>query len=376
MRQAAAVGRVSPLGYTPAIMRSSDVIGLITTALGIAAVVMCTPGASLASSFDDSDIRHIAYPAWFSDSPFFDLAEELDVARSGGKQGLMVLFTTEGCSYCYMFVQKSLGDPELSALTRRRFQSVGFEIFDDREMTDPAGVAMPIKQFAEQEGAEFAPTLLFYGLDGERLLKVVGYQKPERFRGILDYLGGGHYRTESLSAYFGRRAEAAQTPVANAGSELKEDPLFARPPFVLDRSSAPASKPLLVIFEKTDCADCEDFHGGVLADGEVREALARFEVVRFDAADDKTPVTAPDSSRLTPAAWFAQAELSRAPALLFFNEQGDLVLETDALVLRQRMMNSLNYVLERAYEKGWSYQRFARSKAIERQQARQGQAED
>jgi hypothetical protein len=29
-------------------------------------------------------------------------------------------------------------------------------------------------------------------------------------------------------------------------------------------------------------------------------------------------------------------------------------------------MNSLNYVLEGAYEKGWTYQRFARSKAMEK----------
>jgi hypothetical protein len=37
-------------------------------------------------------------------------------------------------------------------------------------------------------------------------------------------------------------------------------------------------------------------------------------------------------------------------------------------MLRQRMMNSLLYTLERAYEKQWSYQRFARSKALERLQ--------
>jgi hypothetical protein len=30
------------------------------------------------------------------------------------------------------------------------------------------------------------------------------------------------------------------------------------------------------------------------------------------------------------------------------------------------MLNSLNFVLQRAYEKGWTYQRFARTSAIEK----------
>ena len=70
--------------------------------------------------------------------------------------------------------------------------------------------------------------------------------------------------------------------------------------------------------------------------------------------------------RVTPAGWYQETGFTRLPALLFFDEKGNRVLETDALVKRKRMMNSLNYVLERAYEKDWTYQRFARSKAIER----------
>ena len=94
--------------------------------------------------------------------------------------------------------------------------------------------------------------------------------------------------------------------------------------------------------------------------------LRRFEVVRLDAADDGTPLPTPDGSHVTPAAWFRQAAFTRVPALLFFDEQGNEVLKTDALILRQRMMNSLSYVLERAYEQGWTYQRYARTKGLEK----------
>jgi hypothetical protein len=57
--------------------------------------------------------------------------------------------------------------------------------------------------------------------------------------------------------------------------------------------------------------------------------------------------------------------------MLFFDEHGNEVLRTDALVLNQRMMNSLNFVIEQAYMKGWTYQRFARSKGAEKLQKQQ-----
>jgi thioredoxin-related protein len=329
-------------------------------------LAMVCPGPALASAeeFDDSAVKHIVYPDWFNDG-FLDLREDLNAAVTAGRLGLMVMFTTEGCSYCELFIRRSLGDAELAARVQANFAAVGLEIFDDAEMTSPRGMALPVKQFALEEGAEFAPTLVFYGKDGERLLKVVGYQSPERFAIILDYLVGGHFRGESLRDYAGRQAPPAQPEAARAA--LKDDPLFASPPYMLDRSRIAASRPLLVIFESAGCAECADFHAGVLALDEVRTELDKFEVVRLDADDAATPVVMPDGRRTTPSRWFADTAFTREPGLLFFDERGHEVLRTDALVQRQRMLNSVHFVLERAYEKGWTYQRFARTKASERQ---------
>lgn len=319
--------------------------------------------------FDDSAMQHITYPDWFEDSPFHDLQDDLRAALADGKRGLMVLFTTEGCSYCEAFIRTSLGDPETAALVRKDFAAVGLEIFDDAEMTDPRGQPLAIKTFAAREGAAFSPTLLFYGEGGETLLRVVGYQSPERFRAILAYVSGGHYRSEPLRAYSARLARLAQdNPQTPAASALRQDPLFSSPPYALDRSRASADRPLLMIFERHGCEDCGVFHEEVLADAEVRKLLARFEVVRLDAADAKTPVIAPNGSRTTPAALFERADFSRTPALLFYDEHGAEVLKTDTLVLRQRMRNSLLFVLERAYAQGMTYQRFARSKGLEKMQ--------
>lgn len=83
-------------------------------------------------------------------------------------------------------------------------------------------------------------------------------------------------------------------------------------------------------------------------------------------ADSKTPVVTPDAKQVTPASSYKQTTFTRVPALLFFDEKGNEALRTDALALRQRMMNSLSFVLERVNEKGWTYQRQARANAIKK----------
>lgn len=339
---------------------------LIPLLLLVLVSAFSTRSATATERFDDRAMKHIAYPDWFEDSPFHDLREDLHEALADGRQGLMVLFTTEGCSYCDAFIRNSLGDPEIARLVQQDFATVGLEIFDDAEMTDPRGQPTAIKEFAEREGADFSPTLLFYGAQGETLLRIVGYQSPERFRMILGYVSGGHHRSEPLRAYLARFSQNIGKPSTGAG--FKPDSLFASPPYQLDRSRIPADRPLLVIFEERDCAACAAFHEEVLASADIRKMLERFEIARFDAADNKTPVVAPDGSRTTPAALFERAAFTRTPALQFFDENGTAILKTDALVLRQRMLNSMLYVLERAHEKGMTFQRFARSKGLEKPQ--------
>lgn len=327
---------------------------------------------SRAVAFDDSEIKHIDYPAWFNENAFNDLAEVLAESIANGKKGLFVLFTTEGCSYCDQFIRKSLADPEIASTVQNNFESVGLEIFNDAEMTTPGGETKPVKQFATDEKVQFSPTVLFYGEDGKRIMRLTGYQSPEKFGKALAYVTGEHYRTVSFRHYLlaDKKAGAAVQP-DQINNKLTADNIFEKPPYALDRSRVPSSKPLLVIFEEADCSECKNFHAQVLSQADVRETLMQFEVVRLDAKDNTTSVLAPDGGKTSAAKWYEHSSFTQAPALLFFDENGNEVLKTDALVLPQRMINSLNYVLDRAYKKGWSYQRYARSTALEKLQNKQ-----
>ena len=339
-------------------------------ALGAQAQAQAQAGEPAATTepFDDGAVYNLKYPDWFIES-FLSLPDDLAAAAEQGKQGVFLFFTTQGCSYCHLFIEKSLGDPDLAARLRQQFDSIGLEIFSDAEMTDLDGNETRVKTFALDQGVEFAPSLLFVGTQGEPMLRLTGYYGPERFSQVLDYLTEGRWKEQSWREYLSAQAQAEEGSSSGEplrSDPLRSDPLFAKPPFVLDRSRMAAERPLLVLFEQPGCARCERFHDQVLADAGIRERLAGFDVVRLQADDAQTPVLAPDGQRTNPADWYRAFGFTEVPALAFFSEQGEPVLTTDALVLQNRMHNSIGFVVDRAYEQDWNYQRYARSQAFKK----------
>jgi thioredoxin-related protein len=322
-------------------------------------IVLFLASVLSAKDFDDSEFQHITYPDWFIDNSFKDLSDDLETAIADGKKGLMVMFTTQGCSYCKMFLKVSLGNPRIARAVQRNFDSLGLEIFDDVEMTHPDGSPTRVKHFAVNEGAAIAPTLLFYGPDGKRFLKLVGYKSPEHFENIISFIE--HRKSgEKFRDYLKRKAIE---PVAKTDYQLKSDALFLQPPLKLE---AGHNKPLLVLFEANDCLECSNFHNDVLALPEIRQQLENFNVARLDARNSKTLVTTPSGEKVTPQQWYKNTDLIQLPALVFFGDNGEFVTQTDSITRRQRMLNLMGLILDKKYKEGWNYQRYARSKAIER----------
>ncbi len=174
------------------------VVGLLLMLTGLGPVVK-------AANLDEHPVTSSYLPAWFKLS-FLDLKQDLAEAGAAGKQGIMVLFSIRGCAYCKMLVERSLKDPAIETTLRRHFDVIHLDIHSALELKDLQGRAMPIKAFATREGASFSPTVAFYGLDGLHLIRIVGYQTPERFRttlsqaiGILDQAKQLPIATESAS---------------------------------------------------------------------------------------------------------------------------------------------------------------------------------
>jgi thioredoxin-related protein len=330
------------------------------TLLVVAALALLAASGEADDDFDDGMITMIEYPDWFKES-FLNLQDDLADAREAGKDGLLLFFSSQGCSYCHLFIRTSLADPTLAGRVQAHFDTIGLEIFDDADLTDLGGNATRVKHFALDQGVEFSPTLLFLDGEGRAVLRLAGYYDPERFGRALDYVIGRHYEDEPFKSWLARQ-EISAPP--KDGDRLIADPLFSEPPYALERKRMPAQRPLLVIFERAGCPRCAQFHRKVLQDSDVRSILEGMEVIRLDAADTQTPVVTPSGERITPAGWAQQQGFTQYPALVFFEEGGEQVLETDALVLKSRMLNALGFVTERAYEQGWTYQRFARTRGL------------
>lgn len=312
---------------------------------------------------DDTAVMHFSYPAWFKQT-FYDLRDDLTEADAADRRGLLLVFTTRGCSYCHLMLTTTFADPGFAQRLRTGFDVIGLEMFDDGEITDWQGRTLPIKDFAVREGAQFSPTLLFYDLEGRRLLRLVGYYDADRLARALDYLADPAAGRVRFGTWLAQRVNArTDAGRADAG------PASAPPPAPLvrlERGGEGGGRPLLLVFERRDCPDCADLRREVLDDPEVRRALAGFEVARLDADDAQTPVATPTGSRTTAAPWMASLGLDRAPALVLFDGGGSPVLRTDAVVRKGRFMNMLGYLESRAHEKGWTYQRYARSESIRR----------
>lgn len=321
------------------------------------AIYFCLLNSLNAEEFDDRVIKHIELPSWFKDSPFLELDDDLEKARANGKKGLMLFFTTEGCSYCDRFIRTSLANPVIASTIQKYFDSIGMEIFNDADITTPTGKVLSAKKFAKEEGVQFSPSIIFYDNSGKKILRLIGYQSPTRFKKILKYISSDSYITMTLQTYLKSKIDV-EMPVLKTA--LKMEPFFKKPPYILEPGYRSEKKPLFVLFEKRACLECDYFHKAVLNLKEVRNKLEQFDVVRLDADDVKTPIITPDGKRISPSLWYEQAKFTRTPAILLFNEEGKEVLKTDALVMRLRMVNSLKYVLERAYDKGWTFQQFGR----------------
>jgi thioredoxin-related protein len=315
--------------------------------------------------FDDSKIVSVEYPAWLKAS-FMDLGDDLDEARDAGKMGLMLLFGTEGCAYCNAFVRQSLSDQELQKRLRDNFDVIALEMFSDVEITDPDGQQLAVKDFALREGATVAPTVIFVGTDGRRLLRLRGYYPPQQFRLVIDYLEGRHFETASLRDYV---VEQVSHGSARRSAETRGS-MAPTTAFDLNRQNAPARRPLVVFFGGSDCRECQQLRSRVLTYPPVSKQLARFETAHLDWSDERTSLVTALGRRSNPADWARELDVTQVPTMVFFDEGGQEVFRLESQVHRNRMERALLYVLEGAYANGTTYQQFTRARTIEELNAR------
>ena len=315
--------------------------------LAVSALVALGPADSHAQA---ASPHAITIPRWFAET-FLDFREDIADARRDGKR-LMVYFGQDGCPYCKLLMQTTFTETRIVDKTRKNFVPIALNLWGDREVTWVDGRRMSEKELGRLLQVQFTPTLLFFDEKAVVIVRLNGYQPPNRMEAALDYVAGRLEAKETLAAYTQRTVKDA------ASSTLQDEPFFMRPPYDLSRSG---TRPLLIIFERAPCASCDELHREGFRRKEVADQLARLTVARFDPASH-VELTAPDGRRTTASAWARELRVTFAPTLVFF-DRGVEVFRVEAYVRPFHLATALEYVSTGAYRSEPSFQRYVQARA-------------
>ena len=298
----------------------------------------------------------IVYPEWFKQS-FLDLREDLNDALDAGKKGIIVFFSFERCSHCKAFITKTLSDLSTRTRLQKSYDIIVMDIFNDIEVTDLNGNAMPISQFAEVSKARLTPTLIFYGSDKSQLVKIVGFYPPEKFNRVMDYIDTGSYKKLKLSQYLN---SSISKNIKKSKPVNYNYQYFASAPYNLQTSRKDAKKPLFVVFDNPGCSACNRFHKRVLQDSVIKKSAEDYEAILLDRNDNNAKVILPNGRTITPNQWDKELKLHYDISVVFFDTQGNEVHRLDSETGRDRMMLSMQYVLDKGYQRHEQYLRWIR----------------
>ncbi len=173
-----------------------------------------------ASTFSDKPTaKPIVNPKWFKVS-FLEINEDIADARTAGKKGILLYFGQKRCPYCKLFLDNNYSQKDIVSYTQKYFDVVAINVRGTKSVVNMAGKSMTEKQFAISEKANLTPTLLFIDVTGKRVLKLIGYQAPKRYRAAMTFVVEGHFKTTTFRKYYKALKTSSKKGLGSAASLL------------------------------------------------------------------------------------------------------------------------------------------------------------
>jgi len=131
-----------------------------------------------------------------------DFKEELRVAKSEGKQGVLIMFEMEDCPFCYRMKTTVLNQSQVQDWFRKHFLIYAMDVKGDAPMTDFQGKDTTEKAFALEHRARATPTFVFFDLEGKPVTRFTGAtQTADEFLLLGRYVVEGVYKTMPFNVY-------------------------------------------------------------------------------------------------------------------------------------------------------------------------------
>jgi len=157
-------------------------------------------------SFEPQDLIEEDF---FEHPPFI-----LDRSRFKAQRPLVVLFEQGNCHACEVLHTEQLQDPTI--LERlQQFDVVQLDMWGDTPVMTPGGQPETARDWAQELGLFYAPTLVFFDESGHEIMRVDSVVRFYRLKGVLDFLLTKAYLRQP---YFQRWRENSQgqTVLSNA----------------------------------------------------------------------------------------------------------------------------------------------------------------
>ncbi len=148
---------------------------------------------------------------YFFDTTFGDFAEELENARSEGKQGILLMFEMDECPFCHRMKTTVLNQPEVQDYYKEHFKIFPVDIEGDVEVQDFAGNAIPQKDFAlKTHRVRATPVFAFFDLEGNLVARYTGATgDATEFMWLGNYVVQERYKDSTFPVYKRERQTAA-----------------------------------------------------------------------------------------------------------------------------------------------------------------------
>ena len=329
-------------------MRVADILtrqSLILAIFALFSLPLYAAGGDELISTGLSNPGYVEKPEWFKDS-FLDLREDVEEASERGKR-LMLYFYQDGCPYCERLIKTNFTQHDIVAQAQKNFDIIAINMWGDREVIDLLGSTTTEKQFSVANRVQYTPTLLSLNEKGGTIFRANGYYPPEKFSTLLSYIASKQEGVTSFREYLARKM-----PRKASGK------LHVQKGYLTDNLQRNAGdKPLLVLFEQSDCAACDELHGDKFRRLALIRLLKQFDIALIDIWS-KGSITTPAGKVVSVQKWLKDLNVNYTPSMLFFDDRGVEVFRAEAYLRAFHTAAALAYVASKAYREQPEFQRY------------------
>ncbi len=123
------------------------------------------------------------------------------------KRPLVVYFESADCSECETMHNRILADVATRKLVQQA-SNVQFDIGSQQQLTTPAGQKTTVKQWAQELGIAYTPSLVFFDAAGNEVMRIDAFLKTFHFQSVYAYvLEQAYIEIPEFQRYISARAD-------------------------------------------------------------------------------------------------------------------------------------------------------------------------